>query len=298
MSEISTWMKSFVAVADAGSFSAAAARLDASQSTVSKHVAALELHLRSRLMQRTTRSLTLTDEGATFYESARLALAAIDEAEAAVGRVSAARGVIRITAPLSLVEGRLMAMLSAFMAENPGIEIELKASDHALNLIADSLDLAVRVGQLGDTRLVARRIGTTRRVAVASPAYLAARGRPQSPQDLIAHNCIAYSLSSAGQQWTFENGISVPVSGTLRADSPNALRAAVLAGIGIAVNAIWLFERELAQGRLEIVLPNQVPQPLPISIVLPSVRHVAARTRVLVEYLTTAFANDPLVALD
>ena len=298
MSEISTWMKSFVAVADAGSFSAAAMRLDASQSTVSKHIAALELHLRTRLMQRTTRSLTLTDEGATFYESARLALAAIDEAEAAVGRVSAARGVIRITAPLSLVEGRLMAMLSAFMAENPGIEIELKVSDHALNLIADSVDLAVRVGQLSDTRLVARRIGTTRRVAVAAPAYLAARGRPQVPQDLAAHNCITYSLSSAGQQWTFENGVSVPVSGTMRADSPNALRAAVLAGVGIAVNAVWLFERELAQGRLEIVLPHHVPQPMPISIVLPSVRHVAARTRVLVEYLTAAFANDPLVALD
>ncbi len=298
MTEISTWMRSFVAVADAGSFSAAAMRLEASQSTISKHVAALELHLRSRLMQRTTRSLILTDEGATFYESARLALAAIEEAEAAVGRVSEARGILRITAPLSLVEGRLMPILSRFLTENPGIEIDVKLSDHALNLIADNLDLAVRIGQLSDTRLVARRIGTARRVAVASPAYLDARGRPRHPNDLMAHNCIGYSLNSSGQQWTFGDNISVAISGTMRADSPNALRAAVLADIGIAVNAIWLFERELAEGLLETVLPDYAPQPMPISIILPSVRHVAARTRVLVEYLTNAFAADPLLALD
>jgi DNA-binding transcriptional LysR family regulator len=289
-------MKSFVAVADTGSFSAAAHRLEATQSTVSKHVAALERHLQTRLIQRTTRSVVLSPAGAVFYESAVVALAAIDEAEAAVGRISDARGVLRITAPLSLVEGRLMAMLSGFLAGNPGIEIDLTLSDHALNLVADNLDLAVRVGHIDDARLVSRKIGLARRVAVASPAYLRARGRPRVPADLVAHNCIAYSLSNAGMQWRFSDNVAVPIAGSMRADSPNALRAAVLADVGIAVNAVWLFERELADGRLEVVLPDHRPLPLPISIVLPSVRHVAARTRALVEYLAMAFANDPLLA--
>lgn len=297
MNEISTWMKSFIAVTDAGSFSAAALRLNASQSTVSKHVAALETHLRCRLLQRTTRSLTLTDEGAAFYERALAALAAIDEAEAAVGLVGNAKGILRLTAPLSLVESRLMTFIGRFLHDNPGIEIDLKLSDHALNLVADNLDLAIRIGQLGDSRLIARNIGVTRRVAVASPAYLNARGRPSHPADLISHNCITYSLSNGGQTWSFTGGVTTAISGNFRADSPNALRAAVLADAGIALNAVWLFESELADGRLEIVLPNYEPQSLPINIILPSGRHIAARTRTLVEFLAREFAADPLLAL-
>jgi LysR family transcriptional regulator, regulator for bpeEF and oprC len=298
MAEISTWMKSFVMVADAGSFSAAAGRLLASQSTVSKHVAALEAHLMTRLFNRTTRSLTLTTEGAAFFEHALVALGAIEAAEASVGLSGEAQGVLRITAPLTLADSRVINMLSRFLAANPKIEIDLTVSDHALNLVADNLDLAIRVGQLTDSRLIARKIGMARRVVVATPSYLDRMGRPSQPADLAHHNCMSYSLLSTGSRWAFEDGSSVEISGNFRADSPNALRSAARAGIGIAVNARWLFEKELANGELEIVLPQFEPSPMPIHLLLPPGRYVAARTRVLVEFLSEEFARDPLLAIN
>jgi LysR family transcriptional regulator, regulator for bpeEF and oprC len=296
MGEISTWMKSFVMVADAGSFSGAADRLGAGQSTVSKHVAALEAHLRTKLFNRTTRALALTTDGSLFYENAVLALGAIEKAESSVGLRGEVEGILRITAPLTLAESRLIPIFERFLASNPKIEIDLAASDHALNLVADNLDLAVRVGQLSDSRLIACKIGLARRVVVAAPSYLDRFGRPAHPSDLEHHNCLSYSLLAAGQRWTFTDGSAADVGGNFRADSPNALRAAALAGIGIAVNARWLFEREIACGRLEVLLPDFEPMPMPINLVLPPGRHVAARTRAVMDFLTEAFARDPLLA--
>lgn len=298
MADISIWMKSFTAVTEAGSFSAAADRLSSSQSTLSKHVAALEAHLKTRLFNRTTRSLTLTTDGARFYEKALSALSAIEAAEASVGLAGEAEGVLRITAPLTLAESRIIPMLKRFLTANPKITLDFTVSDHAVNLIADNLDLAIRVGQLTDSRLVARKVGTARRIAVASPDYLDRAGRPLHPADLAQHNCISYSLSGTGTRWTFQDGSAVDVSGNLRADSPNLLRSAVLAGIGIAINARWLFEHEIATGRLEVVLPEYEPVPMPIHIVLPHGRYVAARTRMLVEHLSREFARDVLVAIN
>lgn len=298
MADISIWMKSFAAVTEAGSFSAAADRLSSSQSTLSKHVAALEAHLRTRLFNRTTRSLTLTTDGASFYEKALGVLDAIEAAEASVGIDREAEGVVRMTAPLTLAESRVIPMLKRFLTANPKIEVDFTASDHALNLVADNLDLALRVGQLTDSRLVARKVGTARRVAVASPDYLDQAGRPRHPSDLSKHNCISYSLLATGARWTFRDGQTVEISGNLRADSPNLLRAATLAGIGIAVSARWLFESEIAGGSLEIVLPDYEPVPMPIHIVLPPGRYVAARTRSLVEHLSREFARDSLLAVD
>jgi LysR family transcriptional regulator, regulator for bpeEF and oprC len=297
VTEIATWMRSFIMVADAGSFSAAAVRQNASQSTVSKHVAALETHLRTRLFNRTTRSLALTTEGAAFYESALVALGAIETAEASVGLSGEARGIVRITAPLTLAESRVIPMLARYLAANPKLEIDFTASDHALNLVADNLDLAVRVGQLNDSRLIARKVGLARRVIVASPDYLDRTGRPTTPTDLAHHNCMSYSLSGWGTKWLFEDGSAVEVSGNFRADSPNALRASALAGVGIAVNAWWLFEEEIAAGRLEVVLPTFTPVSMPIHIVLPNGRYIAARTRALIDFLTEQFADDPLLSL-
>lgn len=298
MAEISIWMKSFAAVTEAGSFSAAASRLASSQSTLSKHVALLEAHLRTRLFNRTTRSLTLTTDGARFYEKALGVLDAIEAAEASVGLSGEAEGVLRITAPLTLAESRVIPMLKRFLAANPKIEIDFTASDHALNLVADNLDMAIRVGQLTDSRLIARKVGMARRIAVASPDYLDLAGRPRHPADLAHHNCISYSLSGTGTRWTFQDGSAIDISGSLRADSPNVLRAAALSGIGIAVNARWLFESEVADGRLEIVLPEYEPMPMPIHIVLPPGRYVAARTRSLVEFLSREFARDGLLSVD
>ena len=292
------WMQTFVAVADAESFSIAAERLGSTQSTVSRHVASLERHLGARLLSRTTRSLTLTSEGSAFYEAAIRALAALDEAQSAVGPVGEPQGMLRITTPLTLAESRLMAIMSDFLSRYPRIQVDLRISDHALNLVADSIDVAIRVGQLVDSTLVARRVGVARRVMVASPAYLARAGSPGSVADLSAHACLGYTLLAHNGRWRFTDGTEVQVRGSLRADSPNALKAAALAGIGIVVNARWLFERELAEGLLVELLPETPPEPMPIHAVLPSGRHVSARARLFVDHVAAAFARDPLCAPD
>lgn len=293
---IAEWMQIFVAVADTGSFSAAASGMGVSQPTVSKQIAALEAHLEVRLFQRTTRSLALTNEGAQFYEAAKQALAAIDEAKARVSGVPRARGLVRLTCPQSLAERKVATMVAGFLADNPGIEVELVIADRALNLVADNLDMALRVGQLGDSQLLAQRIGVARRMLVAAPSYLARKGTPGVLADLKDHDCVLYSLLGAGNEWRFADGRSVRVAGRLRANCPSTLRAAALAGAGIVQSARWLFEDDLASGALVPVLPDCEPEPMPINAVLPSGQYVSARTRLLLDHLAASFARDPLCA--
>lgn len=289
-------MQAFVAVAEAGSFSAAAASLGVSQSTASKQVAALEAHLQARLFQRTTRSLALTDEGVRFFDAARQALAAIDEAKSRVSPVPHTKGLVRVTCPQSLAERKLAAMIAGFLRDHPGMAVELVVSDRALSLVADNLDLAIRVGQLVDSQLVARKIGLARRMLAASPAYLARAGTPATLADLKDHECVLYSLLGAGTDWRFTGGRSVKVSGRLRANCPSTLRAAALAGAGLVQSARWLFEDDLPGGRLVEVLPECEPEPMPIHAVLPSGQYVSARTRLFLDYLADCFARDPLCA--
>jgi LysR family transcriptional regulator, regulator for bpeEF and oprC len=266
------------------------------QSTISKQIVSLERHLGTQLFRRTTRSIALTADGMLFLEGALRALAAIDEAESLVGLVANIQGSVRVTCPLSLAESRLVAMIGRFLKLHPKIEIDLQLSDHALNLVSDNFDLAIRVGQLGDSRLTARKIGLARRVIVASPEYLDRVGRPATPADLRQHSCISYTLLSTGSRWQFVGGEVVMVTGTFRADSPHGLRAAALAGIGVAANARWLFERELATGDLEVVLPKFELVPMPIHAVLPSGRFVSAKTRALLDHLVEEFTHDPLLS--
>ncbi|GEO01499.1 LysR family transcriptional regulator [Novosphingobium sediminis] len=295
MTDITGWMRTFITVADAASFSRAAARLELPQSTVSRQVSALERHLGAALLKRTTRSIALTSEGQAYYEAALRALAAIDEAAASVGLHGALGGQVRLTAPLTLAQSRVIPMLADFQRLQPRIEIDLRLSDHALNLVSDNLDFAIRVGAIGDSRAIARRIGVARRVMVASPAYLDEYGVPHQPSDLQAHNCLSYALLATGNKWVLGNDTQVEVSGTFRADSPDALRVAALAGIGIAVNARWLFEDDLAAGRLVEVLPDHPPADMPIHLVMPAGRYIAARVRALADHLIAAFAADPLL---
>ncbi|MFC3101177.1 LysR family transcriptional regulator [Altererythrobacter lauratis] len=276
---IAEWMQTFVAVAEAGSFSAAAHSLGVTQSTVSKQVAALESHLEARLFQRTTRSLTLTEEGQRFYDAAKQALAAIDEAKALISAAPQAKGLVHVTCPQSLAERKVAAMVKQFLDCHPGISVELVISDRALNLVSDNLDMGIRVGQLVDSQLIARRIGVARRMLAASPDYLARAGVPVIPADLKDHDCVLFSLLGAGNEWHFTGGRSVRVNGRLRANCPSTLRAAALAGAGIVQSARWLFEDDLATGRLLPVLPDFEPEPMPIHAVLPSGHHISARTR-------------------
>jgi len=291
-------MKSFVAVANANSFSLAASQLGMTQSTISKHVNALESHLGTRLFRRTTRALALTSDGLVFLEGALRALAAIDEAESLVGLVTNIQGTVRLTCPLSLAESRLIDMIGRFLVLHPNIEIDLQLSDHALNLVSDNLDAAIRVGALTDSRLTTRKVGIARRIMVASPSYLDRAGRPKDLADLSAHNCLSYTLLSTGNRWTFESGETVHVSGNFRVDSPHGLRAAALAGLGIAANARWLFESHIERGELEVVLPDLSLATMPIHVVLPAGGFVSARTRIFLDFLIEEFSRDPLLALD
>ncbi|WP_225205548.1 LysR family transcriptional regulator [Novosphingobium huizhouense] len=293
--ELATWMKTFVTVADLQSFSRASDVLGLTQSSVSRQIGALERHLGVAVLKRTTRSLALTSEGQLFYESAQRALAAIDEAEATIGRSEALSGVVRLTAPLTLAQSRLIGFLAVFQRTHPRIQLDLKLSDHALNLVADHLDFAIRVGEIGDNRNLARRIGVARRVMVAAPAYLAAAGTPRTPLDLRQHNCISYALLSSGTLWRLSGHAPVQVQGNFRSDSPDALRAAALNGIGIAVNARWLFEDDLASGRLVEVLPDHPPADMPIHLVMPPSRYIATRVRALADHVIAAFQADPLL---
>ncbi|MFC3097513.1 LysR family transcriptional regulator [Alteraurantiacibacter palmitatis] len=295
---IAEWMQTFVAVAEAGSFSAAATGQGVTQSTVSKQVAALESHLEARLFQRTTRSLALTEEGQRFYDAAKQALAAIDEAKARISAAPQAKGLVRVTCPQSLAERKVAAMVKQFLDCHPGIAVELVISDRALNLVSDNLDMAIRVGQLVDSQLIARRIGVARRMLAASPEYLARAGVPVIPADLKDHDCVLFSLLGAGNEWRFTGGRSVRVNGRLRANCPSTLRAAALAGADIVQSARWLFEDDLATGRLLPVLPDFEPEPMPIHAVLPSGHHISARTRIFLDFLAECFAQDPLCRPD
>ncbi|MBB4613020.1 LysR family transcriptional regulator [Novosphingobium taihuense] len=298
MNEFATWMKTYVTVSDLESFSRAADVLGITQSTVSRQINALEKHLGASLLKRTTRSFALTVEGVSFYDAALRALAAIDEAEAAVRSPEALSGVVRLTAPLTLARARIIPYLAQFQRAHPDLHIEVQLSDHALNLVADRLDFAIRVGEIGDSRNRARKVGTARRVAVASPDYLERAGVPQTPADLRSHNCIAFALLSTGNTWQFAGHDPVSISGSFRTDSSDALRSAALCGLGIAVNARWLFEEDLAAGRLVELLADYPPVDMPISIVLPPSRYTATRVRALVDHIASCIQADPLLRSD
>ena len=287
------WLHIFVTVADTRSFSSAARRLGITQSAVSKVVNALEARVDARLVQRSTRAVALTPEGERFYAGALAALAAIDDAMTSARSGNAADGLVRVTAPLALAESRLIPLFASFAIKYPRVQIELRLSENALDLITDTLDLAIRVGTLSDSALVVRRIGTARRMLVAAPSYLERRGVPTTIAALADHDCLPYALLGDGPVWRFTSGARIAIQGPLVADSALALRAAARAGMGIVASADWLFDEDLATGSLVRVLPDCDLVSMPIQAVLPAGRQIAARTRTLMEYLAEGLARDP-----
>jgi DNA-binding transcriptional LysR family regulator len=298
MSDVISLIRSFVRVVEAGSFTAVATERNTSQPTISRQIAALEEHLGCLLFQRTTRSLTLTDDGRVFYDHALRSLESLNEAEGAVGRRKGKpSGTLRLAC--AVVFGRLHVVprLPRFLARYPDLSVDLVMNDGFTDLIEEGIDLAIRVGDIRDPGLIARRIGTTRRVVVATPDYLARRGTPHTPQDLSDHDCIVYSRLAAGANWTFDTAdgaINVPVSGRIRVNSTEGVRAAVLAGVGIAYVPVWHFiDREIETGRLVRLLPDHEPHPQPISAVYPSRRFLSPRVRTMINFLADEFALDP-----
>jgi len=287
----------FTRVVSAGSLSAAARELGLSPALVSRKLAALESRLGVRLINRTTRSLRLTDEGANYHESCARVLADIEEAEAFIsaGRVEP-RGTLKVALPASFGHQHIAPLIPEFAARYPAVHIALSLSDRSVSLIDEGFDLAVRIAELEDSSLAARRLAPNRRVVCASPAYLARHGTPHTPQDLARHNCITASDFNMSWEYKDQNGRpgSVRVSGRYTCDNWEVLREWALAGLGVALKSTWDVHRHLADGSLVELCPGYTfDSDVAIYAVYPHRRFLPAKTRAFIEFLVASFGPDP-----
>jgi DNA-binding transcriptional LysR family regulator len=289
-------MEAFVRVVEAGSFVAAADRLGISTSSLSRLVADLEQHLGARLLNRTTRRLSLTESGQAYYERCVTLLADVAEAEAVAGQSAAqARGTLRLTCSYSMAEQTVAPAIAAFVERHPAVKFELIVSDRIVDLIEEGFDLAIRVGSVGSDRLVARRLGSMQLVLCAAPAYLERQGAPASPADLPRYNALTYAYSASPRVWRFTDAAGTPrdvrVTGNMHANSGDALRAAAIAGLGILYEPDFLVGSALRTGQLVRLLPDYTGAGGDIWAVYPSRRHLSLKVRLFVDHIAAAFAG-------
>jgi len=285
-------LTALVAILEAGSLAAAGRKLRRSPPAMTRLLASLEERVGSRLIERTSRRLTATEAGRRLGEQARQVLARYGDAvrETAPGEV---RGVLRITAPLVFGRRHVTPVVSSFLEAHPQMRVELVLDDGTLDLIEEGLDLAVRIGRLGDSSLVARRVGEVRRLLVASPAYVARRGAPRSPADLAGHDVIFTSGRAGPLEWRFRrSGRDVAVRPTPRliVNEVDAMLIAVRAGHGIGRPLSYQVADDLAAHSLLRLLPEWEPQPLPVQLVTPSARHLAPKTRAFLDHAARSLA--------
>jgi len=285
----------FEGVVAAGSFAGAARALGLSVAAVSKQVRALEDRLGVRLLHRTTRQVRLTDAGQRFHERCERILADLDDAEReAAERQAVPRGRVRISAPMSFGQRHLAPVLSAFLATYPDVEIDLVLEDRFVDLLAEGFDLAVRIAELRDSSLVARRLCASRRVLCAAPAYLALHGTPATPDDLGAHRCIGYAYMPSGCDWPFrarDGQRLVRVRGPVMSNNGDVLRALALGGSGIALLPTFLVADDLRGGRLREVLSGQLDGDSAVWVLHPSRRHVPLAVRTCIDFLVERFSG-------
>ncbi len=287
-------MKVFAAVVDTGSFAAAAERLDMSRAMTSKYVAHLEERLGTRLLQRTTRKLTLTESGSAYYERCVQILADISQAEEGAARQSEApRGTLRLTVPVSFGILHMGPMLSDYMKQYPEVKIDLLMVDRRVDLIEEGLDLAVRIGSLPESGLIAKKLASDRIAICGAPDYFKRHGVPQKPADLAHHNCLTYSYAANGDDWklTGPDGThSVKVAGSLRATNGDMVKLAALGGVGVMRQPRFLVGEDLRAGRLVEVLREYQSGELGIYAVYPSRKHLSAKVRSFIDFLAAALA--------
>ena len=284
-----TAMEAFVRVVDAGSFSGAAKQLRVGQPAVSKTVAQLEDRLGVRLLLRSTHRLTPTEAGRNFYERAKQSIEAAEEAElAARGAAATLSGRLRFCGPLSFTRLLLMPRLSIFLAEHPLLDVDVVLEDGDLDLIAAGIDVALLIGRLTDSAVTARRIGQCQRHVIATPAYFAARGVPQTPADLLAHQAIVYEQRDGRPTRAFRQGTSettVTVSGRLRVSAGEGLREAVLADLGFAIGSEWLFAPELKSRVVQTVLTDWRLPTVDLWAVFPMGRQASVKARAFASFV-------------
>jgi|SRR5579859_218151 len=294
-------MRMFVRVVESGSFSAVARTIGVGQPAVSKQITSLETHLGAQLLRRTSRSLSLTEAGQDFYESAVRLIDDLEAAESRVGRGQRApSGLVRVT--VAPVFGRLHVVprLPAFFARYPDIAVETIVTDRTVNLVEEGIDLAIHNGQLTDSAAVVRRIAMTPVITVASPVYLTAHGEPSAPSELDGHRCVIFAPQGAARAWGFKGKFGefeYRPQGRFRSNDADQIRAAVLNGLGLAHAPGWLFAHEIASGEVRRVLCGYEPDPLPISAVHPAGRRLPAKVRVFIDFLAGLFAQDAYLTL-
>lgn len=292
----------FAEVARLRSFSEAARQAGIAKSAVSKRIARLEDELGVRLLRRSTRTLSLTDEGVRVYEHCAAIVAAAAAAESSARSASEElRGTIRINAPVTFAHMHLARALAPFLAGHPGIAIDLATDDRYVDVIDSGYDIIIRVGRLRDSGLYAKKLVSDRLVIVASPAYLARAGTPEAPGDLVRHDCLHYTLVPMPLEWRFRgaNGqpLHVPVRGTLTATDGAVLRAASLAGIGIAVLPSFMVADDLAHGRLVTLLDPFRRAEIGIHAMLAHRTGTPRRIRALLDHLVDHFKRTRVAAL-
>lgn len=286
----------FARIVGTGSLSAAARDLGMSPAFVSRRLASLEARLGVRLVNRTTRSLHLTDEGAAYYETCTRLLAEIQEADAAVsaGRAEP-RGVLRVALPASFGNQHVAPLVPKFAERYPDVQLALSLSDRTVNVVEEGFDLAIRIADLADSSLAARKLAPNRRVVCASPAYLARHGTPRTPEELAQHNCLTTDFAMS---WDYRgpNGKpgSVRVTGRYCCDNWEVLREWALAGLGIALKSTWDVRRHLEDGSLVSLFPGYTfATDVAIYAVYPHRRHLPAKTRAFIEFLAESFGPEP-----
>ena len=292
----------FAKVVEQGSFARAADRLEMSTSAVSRHVADLEAHLGARLLNRTTRRLSLTEAGSAFFERAVQLLADLEEAEERVAAAAVApRGTLKLTTSISFGVRYLAPAIAAFATDQPQVRFDVELSDRLVDIVDEGFDLAVRIGTVGSQSLIGRQVGTSNAVCCASPSYLAARGTPRTPADLVRHACMSYEYTPTRDLWRFTDGEGRPhdvrIAGPVHANNGQVLCALAVAGLGITLEPDFIVAPDIRAGRLVRLLGEFTAPAAGIHAVYPSRRHLSAKVRAFVDFLVAHFAENATWAM-
>ena len=288
----------FVAVVARQGFARAAEALDTSPANVTRYIAELEAHLGTRLLNRHSRKLSLTDSGQALYERARSILDEVTEAEAlSASSTLQPRGRLRVNAPVSFGILHLAPLWPKFLKKYPDVELEVSLIDRVVDLVEEGFDLGIRISRTGSTTHIARKLAASRNIVCAAPGYLRQHGRPKSPADLADHACIGYTFSATGDDWHLfdAHGLEhvVKVPSVMRANNGDTARAAALAGVGVIWQPSFLVGDDLRAGRLVPLLPGYRMADIDILAVYPSRRHLSAKVRVMIDFLADAFKGTP-----
>jgi len=291
-------MRSFVRVVETGSFSSVAKEENTTQATISKRVAALESELGARLLVRGSRVHQLTETGQSYYERVVNILGEIEEAESeARSLTTTPRGKLRVTVPTMFGSLYVAPVISEFLATYPEIELDLKFSEKMLDLVEEGIDVAIRLGDLKDSSMIARRLGADDLIIVASPGYLEKHSEPQHPSELKQHNCLVYSLASKGTVWSFSNQPSdtaVHATGNFQCDTGSGLMEMLLANAGVSFLPTWLVAPYIESGQLVHILTGYYRR-YPINAVYPQNRYIPLKTKCFLDYMERTIKTDPVL---